>query len=444
MDISEYYGRRVLVSREQTAPADVQVLPTLVVGDRRIRCERCGQETLRSWAALPNDEYYCPKCINLGRVSTLTKFYHVPEANQFTVTRPVLTWHGRLSPLQAAAARQVKARLLAHQQQLLWAVTGAGKTEMIFSGIAACLARGERLAIASPRVDVCLELYPRLRAAFENTEMVLLHGRQERPYRYAQLTVCTTHQLLRFYRAFDNLIIDEVDAFPYAANPLLFHASQQAVKQDGGQLFLTATPPESLLARVRRSQLAVCYLPLRYHGHLLPTIHLQMARHWRRQLVRDHRLPVSLYRAMRRSLANGYRFLLFVPHVADLPPVGQACQRLFPHRRFTTVDADDPQRLAKVQTMREGHYGFMITTTLLERGVTFPAIDVFVLGADDPIYSTAALVQIAGRAGRSAGRPTGQVIFWLDNRCRTVRRAVSQINYMNVKGRRCQNEVPAL
>ena len=441
--LEDYYGRRVLVGRDEIVPAHVQTLPTITVQTREIICHRCGQRTPKLVAALPNNEYYCPHCINLERVSTLCKFYHVPEPNQFTISQPVLTWRGRLSPLQVAAAQRVTAGMVAHQRQLLWAVTGAGKTEMIFQGVAACLARGERLAIASPRVDVCLELYPRLQAAFTNTEMVLLNGRQSQPYRYAQLTVCTTHQLLRFYHAFDNLIIDEVDAFPYAANPVLFYASQQASKMQGGQLFLTATPGEYLLNEVRHRRLQVTYLPLRYHGHLLPEIRCHLARHWRRQVQRG-RLPTEMWRRLQTSLHQGHRFLLFVPHVADLTTVARACTRYFPATSFTTVHAQDPQRLEKVQGMRDRRYSFLITTSILERGVTFPEIDVFVLGADDDIFSSAALVQIAGRAGRSASRPGGHVDFWLTARCRRVSQAMRQIRYMNQKGRCCQRELSAM
>ena len=104
---------------------------------------------------MPRGEFYCPHCINLGRVSTLNKFYHVPEPNQFTVTEPVLTWKGKLSPLQQQASEKISQGMADHVQQLLWAVTGAGKTEMMFAGIAAAIKRGERIGIASPRVDVC-------------------------------------------------------------------------------------------------------------------------------------------------------------------------------------------------------------------------------------------------------------------------------------------------
>ena len=109
-----------------------------------------------------------------------------------------------------------------HEKRLIWAITGASKTEMMFKGLADRLQAGERIAWASPRVDVCLEIYPRLNKAFQNCKIALLYGHAKETYCYRQLTVCTTHQLLRFYHAFDNLIIDEVDAFPFAASTAVF------------------------------------------------------------------------------------------------------------------------------------------------------------------------------------------------------------------------------
>lgn len=446
MKLSDFYGRRILVNKNDNSRdsfPNLQVLPTIEVGVRTIRCLRCDQQTPKVEAALPQNEFYCPHCINLGRVTTLDKFYHVPEPNQFTTTAPVLTWKGKLSPLQMKASMMVEAGMKRHIQQLLWAVTGAGKTEMMFAGIAAALERGERVAVASPRVDVCLELYPRLQAAFANCKIALLHGRQETPYQYAQLTVCTTHQLLRFYHAFDNLIVDEVDAFPYASNPALLYATRQAIKENGGCLYLTATPGKVLLREVKKHQITVNYLPLRYHGHLLPMIKVRLAINWRKQ-IKKVKISSAIIRQLKKSLANGHRFLLFVPHVADLALVAQALKHNFKEQKFTTVHAADEQRLVKVQKMRDGCYDFLITTSILERGVTFPEIDIFVLGADDQVFSSSALVQIAGRAGRSAQRPTGEVIFWVGSNCQRVRQAVQQIKYMNKKGREIQDELSTM
>lgn len=435
MDLENYYGRRVLVSRHEVKQSGIQELPTIRIDAGNIRCYRCNHVTAKSLGALPQGEFYCPHCINLGRVSTLNKFYHVPEPNQFTVTEPVLTWKGKLSPLQQQTSEKISRGMADHVQQLLWAVTGAGKTEMMFAGIAAAIERGERIGIASPRVDVCLELFPRLKAAFANCDIALLHGRQELPYHYAQLTICTTHQLLRFYHAFDNLIIDEVDAFPYAANASLLYATKQAIKENGGCLYLTATPGDALLREIKSKRLVVNYLPLRYHGHLLPQIKVRLAFGWRRRLERQQ-LPPQVIQQLQETLKEGHHFLLFVPHIADLALVEAALRHSFTTFRFATVHASDLERLEKVQKMRDGDYDFLVTTSILERGVTFPEIDVYVLGADDPVFSSSALVQIAGRAGRSQSRPTGRVIFWINCNCRQVNQAVSQVKYLNRKGQR--------
>ncbi len=441
MDLENYYGRRVLVSRHEVKQSGIQELPTIRIDAGNIRCYRCNHVTAKSLGALPQGEFYCPHCINLGRVSTLNKFYHVPEPNQFTIIEPVLTWKGELSPLQQQASEKISQGMAAHVQQLLWAVTGAGKTEMMFAGIAAAIKRGERIGIASPRVDVCLELFPRLKAAFANCDIALLHGRQELPYHYAQLTICTTHQLLRFYHAFDNLIIDEVDAFPYAANASLLYATKQAIKENGGCLYLTATPGDALLREIKSKRLVVNYLPLRYHGHLLPQIKVRLAFGWRRRLERQ-KLPPQVIQQLQETLREGHRFLLFVPHIADLALVEAALRHSFTTFRFATVHASDPERLEKVQKMRDGDYDFLVTTSILERGVTFPEIDVYVLGADDPVFSSSALVQIAGRAGRAQSRPTGRVVFWINCNCRQVNQAISQVKYLNRKGQRLIDGVP--
>lgn len=443
MESNEFYGRQVLLTPAEAVslPAEVECQPAMRVTDKLIQCLRCGSQLDREQAQLPNHQYYCYRCLNLGRVSTLTSLYHIPEPNEFF--QPVTcTWTGHLTAQQAACAQMVQQRFAARQRHLLWAVTGAGKTEMLFPGLTWALQRGLRVALSSPRVDVCLELYPRLQAAFD-LDIALLHGRQTAPYKYCQLTVCTTHQLLRFKAAFDVLIIDEVDAFPFAANPRLEFAVDQALKPSGALLYLTATPSRALMKQVRRGQLSLSYLPLRFHQHLLPTIQVSLVSKWLQQCQRG-RLPYRLLKRLRFNQQRGQRFLLFVPRVAQLALVQAAINRQVPGLTGLTVHSSDPDRLEKVQQMRTKQVQYLVTTTILERGVTFPGIDVIVLGADDPLFSTAALVQIAGRVGRSAERPTGLVWFLCASYSRNVKAARRQIKHVNWKGRRLRDSVPVM
>src|SRR5690606_15357723 len=116
---------------------------------------------------------------------------------------------------------------------LIWAVTGAGKTEMIFPLIANTIQSGGLALIATPRRDVVLELVPRVKQAFPDCKVVSLYGGSKEIWEEGQITISTTHQLLRFQNRFDLAVIDEIDAFPYHNNPMLEFAVSKSCKRDG-------------------------------------------------------------------------------------------------------------------------------------------------------------------------------------------------------------------
>lgn len=88
-------------------------------------------------------------------------------------------------------------------------------------------------------------------------------------------------------------------------------------------------------------------------------------------------------------------------------------------------------RKEKVEEMRQGKLQFLLTSTILERGVTFPNIDVLVIGAEDRIFTESALVQIAGRVGRAPEYPTGEVLFFHHGQSKALKKAIKQIKQMN-------------
>lgn len=442
-DIEQLYGRQmpepVLTPEIRTLP-EIERRPAIIETGKHWKCQRCGQRIARQDTLLPDGSCYCAACIQLGRMRSTEYLCSLPEPNLFPSNPDPLTWTGRLTALQAKCSQQIVTQFKAQKDHLMWAVTGAGKTEMLFEGIAWAITNGLRIAIASPRVDVCLELAPRLKQAFLETDQIVLYGDMPNDYHYCQLTICTTHQLLRFYHAFDVLVIDEVDAFPFAADPGLHFAVDQAKKVTGAALYLTATPSRQLLRQVKRHELAVSYLPIRYHGYLLPTISTVSVGQWRQKLIQK-RLPNALMRQLKQEFVNHRRFLVFVPHISDLEPIARIIEAQFEGQQATTVYSADPARHEKVQRMRGGAINFLLTTTILERGVTFPDIDVFVIGADDQVFSTAALVQIAGRVGRSAQAPKGIVQFYVTAKTATIRHAQQQIDFVNRKARKLQAEV---
>lgn len=444
MDFNEMAGRLVVVdkSEEKIMSSDnIEVYQAIKIFKNKIKCNRCGKVTTKERAKLPYDNYYCPKCIVLGRVSTLNNLVHVIEDNHFNNVDEILTWDGELSKFQEVCSNELINIIGKNTEHLLWAVTGAGKMEMLFKPIAEALRKNFRVAIASPRVDVCNELYPRLNKAFKEIDKVLLHGRSEETYRYTQLVVCTTHQLLKFKEAFDVLIIDEVDAFPYVNNKELLFATKQAIKKTGTLIYLTATPSNELAKKIKRGNISISYLPMRFHQNALPTIKVEFANNWW-ELILQGKLDTKIKKYLKKWQQNGKQFLIFVPHVAMLNKVRDVIKGVLASKiKGDTVHAADEYRIEKVQKMRNKEYTYLITTTILERGVTFPEIDLLVLGADNSVFSTSALVQIAGRVGRSVSRPDGDVIFICDRYTRKVKDAQKQIEFLNKKAKKLREGI---
>ncbi|MDF7627544.1 helicase-related protein [Lactobacillaceae bacterium L1_55_11] len=419
MEDAQLYGRTVVWPKIKPVPDHVQQRPA-IVGNA---CQRCGQRQL---AALPRQQVYCQACIQLGRVSSLDVLLTLPEPNRFPPS-PGCQWTGELTAAQQQVSQALIATWRARQRRLVWAVTGAGKTEMLFPLLNAALLKGDRVALVSPRLDVINELAPRLRAAFPGQGLMVLHGRVEEPYQYTQLVLATVHQLLRFYQAFDLIIIDEVDSYPYQGDAMLAQAVRQAAKSNHCEIYLTATPTRALRQAIKQGELAVSYLPLRFHRHLLPNITIQRCGDWRK------RQPRRLKEQVGQLALSGRPFLIFVPQVADLA-VMAAYLADFKQLQGHTVHAQDPERTEKIEDLRAGRVQYLVTTTILERGVTFKGIDVVIIGAEERVFTENALVQIAGRVGRSAERPTGEITAYARYHNWALAAAQRQIKAMNARG----------
>ena len=74
----------------------------------------------------------------------------------------------------------------------------------------------------------------------------------------------------------------------------------------------------------------------------------------------------------------------------------------------------------------------MVTTSVLERGVTVKGLQAIILHADqEAIYDRATLVQISGRVGRKKDDPEGEVIFLAERKTVAMREAADEIRKSN-------------
>lgn len=400
-----------------------------------IQCSRCGTRDRKKRQEAPctcrNNCYYCINCLQMGKIKACSILYTVKERNQFSLLmEPILTWKGELSKQQEDASTDIIETIRLNEERLIWAVAGAGKTEMIFKGIELALRAKKRVCIASPRVDVCLELAPRLKSAFETVPLAVLYGGSDEPYRYTQLVIATTHQLLRFNQAFDVLIIDEIDAFPFNIDQSLQYAAKKARKENGALLFLSATPSKNMQRSIKLGELKATILPARYHGYPLPQPKLIWCGDWQKK-IRCQKATGVFFTFLKKNLHKKRRMLIFLPNIVLMQKLASQIKDCFPEAIFTTVYAEDPQRKEKIIDMRQEKYDFLLTTTILERGVTFKDIDVFVLGAEDRTFTESALVQISGRAGRHRDFPDGMVLFFYYGKTRALKESVRQVKKMN-------------
>ncbi len=368
MKIEDAYGRLLTESQMTDDLKEMaQELPTIEKQNGRYQCFRCGSMIDQKLWKLSEEVLYCRACIQLGRIQSDQKLYAI--AQQDFEGQEVLNWKGTLTSYQQEVSDGLIKAVKEGKNALVHAVTGAGKTEMMYQVVATAIKSGQAVCIATPRIDVCIELYGRMKEDF-SCSISLLHGESD-PYFRTPLVIATTHQLLKFYQAFDLLIIDEVDAFPFVDNPMLYKAAQNAIKKEGNTLYLTATSTDELDKKVKKKEIIRYSLPRRFHGN---------------------------------------------PLVVE---------------KVGFVSSQTQDRLRIVEEFRNKEKTILVSTTILERGVTFPLVDVFVLESNHRLFTKSALVQISGRVGRSKERPTGQLLFLSDGITKEMKKAIKEIKQMN-------------
>lgn len=425
MKVNNLAGRQIVVPKKVEIDENQQLLKAMKQIADKYQCQRCGTS---SSSFLPGKTAYCRACIGLGRITS--KSYLLREnGNLKFPKRSFLTWSGRLTKDQRHVSNKMCQSISDRRNHLVHAVTGAGKTEMMFRVIDQVLKSGGRICIATPRIDVVNELYPRFCEAFDELAIGKYHGQEYQEPKFEQLTICTTHQLLKFYHAFDLIVIDEVDAFPFVNSPMLAYGAQNALKKNGNYIYLTATPTNEQMRQVQLGLINYSLLKHRFHGGKLPVpkeiLLLKPTRNNKDQLHQ------KILRHLQKLAELNKPVMIFIPKIIELPTYYKILSEKFPRKKIATVYAGDPKRIEKIQRFRESEIDFLLTTTILERGVTIKHVQVLVIDADDRIYTTASLVQIAGRVGRLKSDPSGNIIFYYHQYTTEIKNACKQIKRMN-------------
>ncbi|KGR80622.1 competence protein [Ureibacillus manganicus DSM 26584] len=403
---------------------------------KQYKCNRCHNSNKQKFieffcAKCENKCFYCRHCINMGRMSSCTDLILWKGSFVKSKGNHVLDWEGKFTDSQQKASNELIESLGQNRNHLIHAVTGAGKTEILFPAVYFALNRGDRVCIATPRTDVVLELLPRFQKVFPKTTIHALYGGSPHQSGYAELIITTTHQLYRFENAFDVVIVDEADAFPYTFDESLQKAVIKARKYKAPTVFVTATPSTKILAQTKKEGWGVSFIPRRFHGQPLPVPRFASLWSYNKPFEKGA-IPPKLLHWTKQRLQYKEPFLIFFPTIQLMKTATPLFKKIHPN--ILSVYADDTDRKEKVMKLRNEEIPGLLTTTILERGVTIKNVQVAVVGTESKIFTASALIQISGRVGRNVDFANGDIVYFHHGITTAMDEAKNEILRLNKMG----------
>lgn len=300
---------------------------------------------------------------------------------------------------------------------LVYAVCGAGKTELVFKAIQSALKKGHQIGFTVPRREVVIEIAVRIKEAFPAAKVISVFG-DHHDVLTGNIVVLTTHQLFRYPAYFDLLIFDEIDAFPYVGDLVLEAMFLNSVK--GSYVLLSATPSQKLIKKFS-DEGKVLTLFTRFHNAKIPVPTVRRGYH----LFNFVLLVKALYEFLKKEKP----VLVFVPTIRQATLIYRLLKLDFKEGALVHSKVSDNSKL--IADFKSGKYMYLVTTTVLERGVTIKGLQVIIYGADHGVYDAASLIQIAGRVGRKKEESDGEVIFIVTKETAATREAIRDINDKN-------------
>ena len=301
---------------------------------------------------------------------------------------------------------------------MVYAVCGAGKTELVFEVINYALHNKQKVGFAVPRRDVVIELTNRFKNTFKEAKVISLYGGNTKEID-GEIICLTTHQLYRYSSFFDLLILDEIDAFPFYKNEVLEALFKRSVK--GNFIKMSATPDKETVNDFKKEGYDVVTLFTRYHNKPIP-VPVVKARFW---IFKYLFLIVKL----KKIIKENKPCLIFVPTIEESENLYHFLNIFAKGGYF--VNSKIKNRSKIIEDFRNNKYKYLVTTAILERGVTLKNLQVIIFNADNLIYNENSLIQISGRVGRKIGYESGEVIFIVQKNTKFIKTAISTIREAN-------------
>ena len=375
------------------------------------KCERCGNEDMKKVGRLPSGKLYCRDCIIFRGESADISIKRPPRSSKIFLDYS-------LSPDQQILSDLLVKNYISGISSLVHAVCGSGKTEIVLSVISHVLSLGGTVGFAIPRRDVVIEIYDRLKDIFKNNYVIAVYGGHTEELQ-GDIICLTSHQLFRYENYFDLLILDEIDAFPYQDNDALNAMFFRSIRANFVQM--SATPSDKVIEFFKQDGYDILELNTRYHGHPLPVPSTYISR-----IFFKH---IKLIQHLKRFQKDNKPVFVFTPTIEVCEETYMFVKLLI--KKVSCVHSKKEDREKIISDFKKGKSKVLITTAVLERGVTVKDLQVIIFHADHPLYTKAALVQISGRAGRKRDAPKGEVIYIASQRTKAMEESINDIKRAN-------------
>lgn len=377
------------------------------------RCPICGN-TNPIYIGYFKNTPYCRRCL---------KFIAKQEVENITFNNEtVLNLNYELTQKQEAISNQIINNFKARKNTLIHAVCGAGKTELTFKLIQYCLKNNLKVGFSIPRKDVVIELYNRLKDVFINSKVICLYGGNTNDLE-GELTVLTTHQLYRYKKYFNLLILDEIDAFPFKNNLVLHSFLNRSLK--GNLLLMTATISDYEKETFRNNKFEIIELYQRFHGYKMPVP----------KIVLKTGIFKLLYLLKKVKEFVDYKkpLLIFVGYIKDSINLFTFINIFVKGGAYLNSKVEKRENI--INEFKRGELKYIVTTSVLERGVTLSNLQVIVYDSYKNVFDSQTLIQISGRVGRKKEFPNGEIIFLSYKKTKEMENAIKTIiEENNIRG----------
>ena len=95
------------------------------------------------------------------------------------------------------------------------------------------------------------------------------------------------------------------------------------------------------------------------------------------------------------------------------------------------VHSQKEDRDEVIDKFKKGQYAYLLTTSILERGITIKNLQVIVFSCEHQIFDSNTLIQISGRVGRKIDSWSGEVIYIASKTTQAMKTSISKIKKDN-------------